>query len=179
MRTPPKLTDVERFAIANQFEILSRLDALQGGDESGSYMKIANNLREGHEWLYNQMFDNLYDVLDGESTQHVLDILQLYDALKYSYEGLADKSGIDPRDIEFDGFDGNNECEMLGFADALRKDHRYESILGDRCKNSHCPTYDVYRRMLDKWEELGRPSFPLSKDAIVAIIAARVHPDNR
>lgn len=178
MRTPPKLSDIERFTIANQYEILSRLDALQGGHESESYMRIANSLREGHEWLYRQMFDHFYDVLDEHSTQHVLDILQLYDSLKFSYQALADKSGINSKDIEFDGFDGNNECEMLGFANALRNDHRYESILGDSCKNSHYPTYKVYRRMLAKWDELGRPTFPLSKSAILAIIAARVHPDN-
>lgn len=179
MRAPPKLTDVERFIIANQFEILSRLDALQGGHESESYMRIAENLREGHEWLYSQMFDNLYDVLDEESAQHVLDVLQLYDFLKFSYQVLADKSGISAKDVEFDGFDGNNESEMLGFANALRKDRRYESVIGEYCKNSHYPTYDLYRRMLDKWAELGRPRYPLSRDTIIAIIEAKVHPSSR
>ncbi|WP_374498205.1 YfbU family protein [Vogesella indigofera] len=158
---------------------MSRLDALQGGHESDSYMKIATNLRDGHEWLYSQMFDYFADVLDEESAQHVLDILQLYDALKFSYEKLADKSGIDPSDIEFDGFDGNNESEMLGFADALFKDARFESLLKGRDLNSHYPTYDVYCRMLEKWDELGRPQFPLSKVAITAIIDARIHPENR
>lgn len=179
MRTPPKLTDVERFTIANQYEILSRLDALQGGHESASYMRLAANLREGHEWLYSQMFENLYDVLDVDSTQHVLDIVQIYDSIYWSYASLSDKSGIKKEDIAFPGFDGNNESELLGFAHALLESGRYESVLKDRKLNSHCPTYEMYRRMIAKWNELGRPMANLSSGAILAILAEKVHPDYR
>jgi uncharacterized protein YfbU (UPF0304 family) len=62
-----------------------------------------------------------------------------------------------------------NEEELLGFANALQTDDRFTATLGAAAKNSHMPTTDMYRRMIQKWEELGKPSFPYGREAIVAI----------
>ena len=43
-----KFTDTERVILANQYEILGKL-----GDDQ-AYLDLAENLRYGHEWIYNQ-----------------------------------------------------------------------------------------------------------------------------
>lgn len=99
--------------------------------------------------------------------------------LQSSCAELEDKSDIDPKDLNFPGFDGNNECEYLSFASALLKDHRYVHVLGQIVKNSHMPSIDIYSRMIREWQNLGDKDFPLSKDQILKVLEARIHPSNR
>jgi len=37
----------------------------------------------------------------------------------------------------------------------------------------------MYRRMIHRWQELGKPMFLYSRDVIINILAARIHPDNQ
>lgn len=167
-----KLTDTERLILANQYEILSALR----NDES--YARLADALRDGHEWLYSQSFDYLSPNLSEKDTEHVLSILGIFSDLKASYAKLADKSGIEQHDVAFLGFDGNNESDLYSFAQALRKNNRFTETLGEHGKNSHMPTTDLYERMIAKWRDLGKPNYPYDKQTIQEIVAARVHPSN-
>ncbi|KXW57395.1 hypothetical protein FEMY_20910 [Ferrovum myxofaciens] len=167
------LTDKERFALAMQFEML---DALKPENGYGGY---AQSLLSGHKWLYKGIFTIMSENLSDEKAQHVLDVLDLFSDLKYSFEHLDDKSGIEEREVHFPGFDGNNEPELLGFAKDLLKYHRYETVLQDRELNSHSQTTEIYKRMLVKWLQLGRPRAPLPKETIQDILAARRYPGNR
>nr|ACN22657.1 conserved hypothetical protein [uncultured bacterium] len=168
-----KLTDTERLILANQYEILA---ALKNDD---SYGRIAGELRDGQEWLYQQHFDYFSPNMQEEDAEFVVTIVGIYSDLRDSYERLADKSGIEPHQVEFPGFDGNNEGELPSFARALRKSNRFIDTLPEHGKDSHMPTRDIYSRMISKWEELGKPHFPLSKEQISALLAARAHPSNR
>ena len=169
-----KLTDTERLILANQYEILA---ALKNDD---SYARISEELRDGHAWLYQQHFDYFSSSnMREDDAEFVVTILGSYSDLRDSYEQLADKSGIEPHQVEFPGFDGNNEGELLSFARALRKSERFIDTLPEHGKNSHMPTRDIYGRMIAKWEELGKPHFPLSKEQIAALLSARTHPSNR
>lgn len=167
------LTNTERLILANQYKILSHLE------NDDSYARLSDELLEGHEWLYADALGNVAEVMPTEDAEHVITILGIFGDLRDSYDQLADKSGIDPHDVTFLGFDGNNESDLRSFARGLRKADRFADTLGDEVKNSHMPTTDLYRRMIAKWRELGEPNYPYSKDTMLAIIAARVHPDNR
>jgi uncharacterized protein YfbU (UPF0304 family) len=159
--------------LANQYEILSELRS------DSSYAELAENLRDGHEWLYSQHFDYISPVLSESQVEHVLAILGIYGDMRSSFDELSDKSGIEESQLTFPGFDGNNEAELLSFAGALRKARRFETTLGKRELNSHMPTTATYQRMIEKWRELGSPNYPYNKQTIVEILAARIHPDNR
>lgn len=167
-----KLTDTERLILANQYEILA---ALKSDD---SYSRIAEELRDGHEWLYQEHFDYLSPNLHEEDAEFVVTILGIYSDLRDSYEQLVDKSGMERHQVQFPGFDGNNESELLAFTRALRKSNRFIDTLPEQGKNSHMPTRDIYDRMIAKWDELGKPHFPLSKEQIAELLAARTHPSN-
>ncbi len=168
-----KLTDVERLILANQYEILSKLN------DDETYATWAETLRSGQEWLYSQYFDHLSPNLPEREAEHVLTILGIFSDLRDSYSQLSDKTGIDSSQVEFPGFDGNNESELLGFARALRKHDRFADIVGEHAKNSHMPTTEMYERMIERWRELGEPAYPYDKKTIEEILAARIHPSNR
>ena len=167
------LTDAERLILSNQYEILSKLDKTNAEDHS----QLAEQLRDGHSWLYRE-FPHMAPEMDPADATFVVDVLEMFGTLKASFEILSDKSGIDPNDVKFHGFDGNNESELLSFAGALHKAGRFVETLGPDVKNSHSTTRDLYLRLLTKFRELGL-SYPLSKEAIEKIVAERVHPENR
>lgn len=164
------LTDTERLILSNQYEILAALR------KEVSYACIAEELLNGHEWLYQQHFDCLSANLPEKDAEFVLTIVSIYADLNASYKQLADKSGIEPNQVVFPGFDGNNESELLSFARALRKSDRFIDTLTKDGKNSHMPTRAIYGRMIAKWIELGEPRYPLSKEQITKLIAAQAHP---
>ena len=168
-----KLTDAERIILANQYEILSILK------KDDSYEVLANNLREGYEWLYSEVFNWVSPVMDSNDVNLVIDTLSLYELLRNSYRELSDQTGINPDELEFPGFDGNGEAKLRGFAMALLESERFAHVLGDDVKNSHMPSVDIYARMIDEWKSNGEPTYPLSKEQIQKILAARIHPENR
>lgn len=100
--TKLELTDTHRLILANQFEILGILKKDEG------YTRLADQLREGHEWLYQQSLEYLSPNLLKEDAELVLTILGIYSDIRESYEKLEDKSGITPQEVVFPGFDGNN-----------------------------------------------------------------------
>ena len=168
-----QLTDVERLLLANQYDILGLLK------KDDSYTKMAENLRDGHKWIYEQHATQISDNLSDEDAEHVLTILGVYSDLRDSYNKLTDKTGIDEHTVTFPGFDGNNEAELLHFARALSKNGNYAETIGKDARNSHMLTIDIYRRQIAEWKNLGSPRYPLSKEQISKIIDARTHPSNR
>lgn len=158
------LTDKERLFLSNQYEILGILK------NEDHYLLLAEQLREGHKFLYQQSFNSLYENLPDENAELVLNILQVYEALKDSYNTLSDKSGITIQDVSFPGFDGNNEPELIGFVDALRKMNRFVSTIEAGVLDSHMPKVQTYRNMIQKWNELGK-SNRLTKEQILYILS--------
>ena len=165
-----KLTDTERLILANQYEILAVLK----NDES--HERLSNELLSGHEWLYSQSFDHVSENLSNSDAEHVVTILGIFGDLRDSYEKFTDKSGIEAREVNFPGFDGNNESDLYSFARALWKHERFTNVLTEHAVNSHMPTTDMYQRMIAKWAELGKPHYPYSKEQMVAILGARAYP---
>lgn len=160
------LTNTERLILANQYQILAHLE------QDDSYKTLSDNLRDGHAWLYNQTLDMMVrDPLSRDDAEYVVNVLDIYDTIKSSYEHLKDKSGIAPHSVEFPGFDGNNEGEFLAFSIALRKDRRFEDVIPERGKNSHMTTTSRYMRLIDKYEQMGKPHFPLTKDQILELVS--------
>lgn len=168
-----QLTDVERLLLANQYDILGLLKKDNG------YAKMAENLRDGHKWIYEQHATQISDNLSDEDAEHVLTILGIYSDLRDSYKQLSDKSGIDEQAVTFPGFDGNNEAELLHFARAVFENDNYAETIGKDARNSHMPTTDIYRRQIAEWKNLGSPQYPFSKEQVLKVIDARTHPSNR
>ena len=51
-------------------------------------LRMAENLRDGHKWLYEQGFDHFSENLPEEKVEHVLQILGIYGDMQDSYDQL-------------------------------------------------------------------------------------------
>lgn len=162
------LTVKDRMILANQYRILEKVDP----DNAESYHRAVKILEQGYELDY-ESIDGLIDrnTVSVEKCREVYDILDMYLRLGDSYNKLGDKTGIEARDIQFPGFDGNNEGEYLSYGEFLHSQRKYEEL---PMRNSHLPSLDIYRRMLEAFQQFKNK--PLAKADIQTIIAARIHP---
>ncbi len=166
-----ELTDTERFLLANQYEIMGLIT------KEESYTRLAENLRDGHKWLYEQHTEIAPNLSAGD-TDCVLSALDLYDDLHNSYRRIGAPESIKESDVLFPGFDGNNERKLLNFARAVHKSGRYQGTVKDEVPNSHMETREMYGRQIAKWKEIGMPEMPFTHDQICRIVEAREHPSN-
>jgi uncharacterized protein YfbU (UPF0304 family) len=151
-----ELSRVERWMLANQYRILEALYP----EDAADFAKKRLVLEEGYELEYDWLIDDIHrdkDCMTADECRDVLDILEMFRAMKWAYEAQSDKTWAEARKTLFLGFDGNNEGKQLGYAIHLRDQEKYEEqfrdLLGDekRDLNSHFPTLARYRAMLDVW----------------------------
>jgi len=163
-----ELTDAERLILSNQYQLLAKLE------DDDHYALMAETLRRGYKWLYDEYLEqSLWPNVDDDKAEFVVDVLDIYSAMKSSYGELEDKSGIEAREVEFPGFDGNNEADLMGFANFLLKHGRFDDVLNKGGNNSHMPTVEIYGRMLQAWRDMGEPTYPYSKEQIRQLLDAR------
>lgn len=166
-----KLTTVERMILANQCRILEKLYP----DEADSYA----NWREAVVNGYSQQYGHIpewfsTEEMSNEECQEVLDILTMFDDLNYSYNNLKDKGGIQKIQVEFPGFDGNNESKYLAYANYyIQKIDRFPHFqqMGG-CPNSHSHRLIGYRKMLEAWRPIQKDGAYLSSEQIMKIYEA-------
>jgi uncharacterized protein YfbU (UPF0304 family) len=160
------LNDTERYLLANQLEILGILN------NDDDFKLRARTLRAGYAYIYNGYPSDFEQVMPAQDVKHVVSILSIYGDMATSFRILDDKSGITQAELNFPGFDGNTEYDLLGFARSLQKNGYFDHVIGDGVENSHIPTTAPYRRMIQEWAEMGEPKCPMSKEQIQGILAA-------
>ncbi len=175
-----KLTRIERWMLANQYSILEALYP----KEADYYKEAKEILENGFEFEYSELCQNIYDngdVMSVEECKEVIHILAMFDTLRYSYGQLKDKSGIEKHALDFSGFDGNDSQEgrYMSYARFLcEKQGKFEKLTKGDFFNSHSPSLEIYRRMLKEYDKLENKS-QLTKEDIVSITAAKVHPSHK
>ena len=181
---PLKFSDGEKlitFMLCELFKLL-KIDS----EIDPSFVEDA--LRGGHywglEWKYPGIFDVQADSM--ETVREVLDVLDMWLYLEQSYANLSEKDRARVKekakplggDVVFPGFDGNKEIEHWVIAEFLidKLDRFIE--FGDRDLNSHMPSIDGYRRMVQAFKAM-KPNLwginSLSTDHIIEILNARRH----
>lgn len=147
-----KLTVTERLILANQYSILEILKP----DEAKWYAYLRDALEDGYELGFQQVFDRFSDVLSAEDCKEVVDILAMHRALLFSYQNLTDKAGIEPGNVAFRGFDGNNETEQMGYCRYFCDNPsgaRFPELGRPDDFNSHMEMLPHYRKMLSQWRQ--------------------------
>ena len=154
-------TDTERVILANQYEILGKLSK----SNEKTYLDLAENLRDGHEWIYDEKI-SVSPIFDRDKSDFVVSILELYEVIQDSFDALSDKGSLTLDRVKFPGFDGNNEGDHMRFFSALVKNQQFAHVKANT--NSHMQKISTYKAMLNKWESLGK-GYKLSLDDIEAI----------
>jgi uncharacterized protein YfbU (UPF0304 family) len=165
------LTQLERLQLVNQYAILEKLDP----ENADHWAECKQILREGYTLLYHKIFDPIWDELSREDCKYVMDVLDMYHALKLSFERLQEKEGIKVNEVKFPGFSGNEESHLLCFARKLKTEGRWQSVLENGDLDSHFPTTFRYPPMMEKWKAVEEAyglerKFQLTKDEIRDII---------
>jgi uncharacterized protein YfbU (UPF0304 family) len=146
------LSRKERLLLFNDFLILRRLDP----ENEEHYKRCCEILEGGFEIEYEDVYGSVSeDVLPVSESRYVMDVLDLHLALKRSFDELEDKDGITDPAIRFRGFDGNNEGDLLRYAQYLREQGRWRELLENGDLNSHAHTYHRYQKMLALWQQVG------------------------
>lgn len=170
-----QLNLVERQLLWNQLEILKALYP----DLAKEYARQQTILANGYSGRYSEVVQ-LVETGNGmpEADQRlVLNVLDLYRALHRYREGGGN---VRFRFDTFQGFDGNNEGGLCGYAQFLVTDEGKWEELSITAFNSHMPTRAIYGRMLDAWRrEHGVGSHILVDADVQAIASAVPHPDHR
>ena len=160
----------ERLFLSNQLEILKNQqiikNSLTGRKESevdtSYYDKKIKALREGFELHYEDVFEDIYDGLSMEDCRFVLDVLEMYRGITYSYIALERNGKLDKvcdSDIAFPGFDLNTETEYYSYCKyfvlGLDRYSEIQQYAGENFDyNSHTSTtIPKYKRQLKIWQE--------------------------
>ena len=154
-----KLSKVEKTLLANQYEILKRLDSALEKDCDLLLECLYGGYLDDFEQLTPQFEERLGPSIQSE----VREILQMFRAL---HPG----DGIEPL-VVFAGFDGNEEAEHYAYARFLLEKRGLwgESKRNDLDYNTHFPVLKDYQAMLDRWKET-EESFDLSHEQVQRII---------
>ena len=119
-------------------------------------------LKDQHAGIYHGHADTDKDVSEVTNILHMWWVIESQYAKlsKADKNLLANKVGPLGRDPKFPGFDGNNEAKHLNIAyfsiNELGAFPDFEKRAKNRQLNSHCPTLERYRKMLEIFEPMGR-----------------------
>lgn len=170
-----KLSLVERMLMAQNFQILAKLEP----ENAETYEWRAEVLRNGYEPLYSWLFEWFGQgdsIVTAEEGEYVYEVLRMYDAITWSIQ----RQGIElPENLKyratFPGFDGNDEGKLLGFANHYCTEGRYDILKKDgEIPNSHFPTRSTYGPMLSKWQTIkGSREGLLTEEQVLELLRAK------
>lgn len=124
------------------------------------------------------------------NVRFVIDTIEMYLQLEYTYSNMSEEDQLEVRSLiphfspdtslTFPGFDGNNETKYNQISRLLNMLNCFKDI--NITKNSHHPSIDIYRRMLELFLP-ARDKFihgiGIPKSDFIQIFLERIHPDNR
>lgn len=167
-----ELSKKERLILSNQLKILEKLYP----DEAEYYVQHRKAIEEGYSLHYGWLYENIYDDLSINECKEVLDTLDMYRAITFSYKEIEDKGDLEAHIyFKFSGFDGNNETKQMAYTQYFIIDlDRYQELKYDQPSpdfNSHMPMISQYRKMLNEWNNC-KDKYHLAKDDIERILNA-------
>ena len=165
-----ELNQKERLNFINQFLILEKLDP----ENSEKYEQYREILQNGYTEQYSCIFEYIQDGMTEEECTEVFDILCMYETMIYSCK--KNNLDISKEEIQFQGFDQNNEHRQLSYAGYCAKYFgrvKKEPELVKSIYDSHSRMLAIYKRMLNVYRQFsGKNS--LNADQIRQILDARI-----
>jgi len=176
-----KLTNPEKLILIMLSDIHKKLGIQEGIDPNFVESAIYSDNTWGFEWKYTGVFASASEPTRPEVTE-VLNYLDMWELIEIAYSHLDEEgkkelaTKVDSpfgKNVEFRGFDGNNESEYIGITRFLVNDlERFVHFKGREGLNSHMPVLGIYRRMYQVFEPLRRTLInkPLSVDQLAVIL---------
>lgn len=157
---------LKRFELINQLLILEKLYP----EDADGYAENRKALEYGFQLHYDWLTQNLNDGLSKEECREVLDILEMYRSITFSWKRLNPAEDI-PRRLRFEGFDGNNEPDLRNYVQYFVIElGRFEELTyGQKFPrfNSHTRMLEIYKKRLAVWKQY---DFDLTPKQITSIL---------
>lgn len=155
-----ELSKKDRLILVNQYRILQKLS--KEGYEIDNYEVKISALLNGFTLHYDDLFDEFSEnELSKEESRYVLDVLELYRGIIFSYTRLCGENAVSKLtddDVAFPGFDGNEETKYLAYARYFIEDlERYDELKQYRASwdyDSHMNTTHRYETMLKEFNKI-------------------------
>ncbi len=168
----PKLTEAERWILANQYRILKFVDP----ENAEGYEQSITILENGYEDHYERAADGYWErpPLDPEVAQEVRDILQMFREMQWAKEKITDPEILESPLFEFWGFDGNNSWDHHSYAEFLYQIGEYKELDDLLLEDSHSNNIETYRVMVAAWKQLpdGHRGIRMKREDVQAILDA-------
>jgi uncharacterized protein YfbU (UPF0304 family) len=203
----PKLTTTERLILINQFSTLEFLarafpDVAKRSNttyhDAGTYAWYQEILEHGHDLLYSEFFGRVYDqTLTEDEQRAILDILDMYNDLQFSFDQLEDKRDLTEESVKFKGWDSNSLKGELSFAESFcfrdgkesaptseRTPTRFAHVWPSPARESNFNLVDGYYRMLAVYRPIKEARLreiefaPMTHEQITMVLNALPHPDS-
>ncbi|MNJ26233.1 hypothetical protein D3C77_207030 [compost metagenome] len=139
----------------------------------------------GNGWALSHAFPEMFlHEPQPANVKYVMDVLDLWQMVELAYQDLSEEEraqqAFSASDVKFPGFDGNNESELLSIALVLTEDLGKWAHFKGRVMNSHMPTTDLYKRMLEELSvQRGAYDWELNSDQLQAVMRSRIHPSRQ
>ena len=177
-----KLSRKERFDLAYKLRVLGKLYP----NSLGTFESEIEALESGYMLHYEGAYELIStEELSIKECEFVLEVLNLYRSLIFSFEKIDNPKNLKKEDLRFPGFDGNNET----------KHWRYTEYYIERCNspsyhfneirllcngnkkdnlgyyNSHEPMIDDYKKMLEKFYTFSKKyKCELTEEQIIEVL---------
>lgn len=162
---------------------LMEIKKLQGADIDEG---LLDALKNGYPKFYaREEYGVRRDEMSEEDMEFVMQVLEMYAQLQYSYRESGKNDPEVEKDVMFPGFDGNAGDGHLGFLQFLVRQGKYSYVQPldkGHAVNSHMRVTEIYQRMLDEYKSIKQDPYehrPLTLAEIKRVIDARIHPENR
>lgn len=158
-----RFSDGEKMLILMMGDLFKKLDI--DGESNPEF--LARVIYGGHYWAPKwEMQGVFHDHVDNPADlEYVVNVLDMWSFIEEAYAKftpaqraqIAEEVGPWAKQVEFHGFDGNNEASQYSIALFLVNDMNRFSRFKDRDLNSHSPTEHRYRPMTHLFEAI-RPT---------------------
>lgn len=141
----------DRLELSYQLKILEKLYP----EEKEYYSTHRKAIEDGYQLHYSWLTEHLSDGLTSEECTEVLDVLDMYSSIYYSFKNLTNPKELTEKQVIFPGYDGNNETMQMAYTKYFIEDIGRYSWIKETTNgnyNSHRSMIRKYKSMLAKWK---------------------------
>ena len=163
-----EMTNAQRLILSNQYKMMTMMDP----DNAERYRRLQTIIERGFG-LQMRELDRDFGELSEDTCRTIINIMDMHHALQVSVNNLKEKQDLDPRRLEFLGFDAATESRYLSYVRFMvGTEGRYTHFdSGTHGFNAQTKMWDKYQRMLSIWQSCPR-QYHLSAVEIAQIINA-------
>lgn len=169
------MTYIERIILSLQLKEMLEKERSKPNQDQDEIKKLEFALccvEEEHDWALKEVFPFESEPDKDSDVKFVFDVLNMFRNIKNAYNKLSDSEKREIGDLpKFDGFDGNNESNLLSITRFILENP--ERFPGDfdclTYLNSHAPRIAYYSDVLEKYDTIMRKYNGLSFQGLLQL----------